>query len=214
MEKSFRLSGELREKTGSIATAKLRKQKMLPAVVYGHGKDPMSFSFDEHTFIEAIHHGIRVMELEVNGKTETVLIKAFQYGPFGQEIIHVDFKRVDATERVTVFVGLNFKGVAKGAGEGGLVTFHKENIELECQVTNIPEQIVVSIKELELGQNLYAKDIELPAGAVLKTDDDTLLVTCSVIAEEVEAEEVEGTEAAQPEIIGRKAEEETESEEK
>ena len=221
MEKALVLKAEVREKTGSTTAAKVRQSGRIPATIYGHKQDAVSVSLDEHNFVVGLHHGVRVFDLEVDKKTEKVMIKDIQYDHLGKKVIHADLVRVDVTEMVKVSVPVELKGTASGAEHGGILETHADQLEIECVVTGIPEAITVSVKELEVGDNLHAGDIELPAGIKLVSDPSTLLVTCSLVAAAVaaadEEEEVgEEEEAAGPEVIGEKkeAEEEAGKEEK
>jgi large subunit ribosomal protein L25 len=129
------------------------------------------------------------------------------------KVLHVDFSRVSAHERVTLEVPLEVRGDAPGAKEGGVVEVIVHNVEIECEAEAIPEKIEVSVKELLLGGEILAGDLPLPPGIKMVTDADVLLLHCvkpKAMAEPAPAEVA----AVEPEIIGRKPEEETEEEEK
>lgn len=198
------LKADIRDKTGSNATAALRKQGKLPAVVYGHKQEPISIAVDSHNFVEGLHHGQRLFSIAMGDRNETVLLKDVQYDYLGKNVIHVDLIRVDLSERVTVDVPLAFRGVAKGTLSGGILEEALTELSIECGVTAIPESIPVVVRELGIGDALHARDIVLPAGCVLMTPADALVVICheSKAAEAV-AETVEGAEAAaaEPEVI-------------
>lgn len=201
------LKGELREKTGTSKTARLRTEGKLPGVMYGHGENTVSLAVDLHEFTEGILHGQRLFEIEINGKIETLLVKELQYDYLGKDFIHVDFVRVNLAELVTVNVGLKFKGTAAGASEGGMMDIHLDAIEVECKVSEIPGAITVNVKEIGIGDSIHASDIELPEGAILKTDADALILNCHVVAEVKTTEEIEGETPMSPEVITEKAEE-------
>jgi large subunit ribosomal protein L25 len=201
MEKTLRLVAKIREHTGSKTAAKERKQGRIPAIVYGHKQEPVAISLDAHNLVERLHHGHRLMDVQIGKKTQKLLVKDLQYDYLGKDIIHVDLIRVDITETVKVTVPIELKGTAKGTHEGGIITEHADHIEIECQAANIPESIVVSIKELEIGDTVHAGDIELPAGAKLSSSQDTLLITCSLVAAAKAVEEVELEEIEAPEVI-------------
>jgi len=212
MKKTLVLKAEIREHAGSTFTRKVRMQSRIPAVVYGHGQEPVSISLDEHDFIEGLHHGHRLMDIKMAKKTEKVIVKDLQYDYLGKKIIHVDLIRVDVSERVKVSIPIELKGKAKGITEGGIIEEHTNSLEVECVVTDIPETIVISVKEIDVGDSLHASDVELPAGTKLITDLETVLVTCSLVAAAKgiaePTEEVEEAEIAEPEIIGQKKPEE------
>jgi large subunit ribosomal protein L25 len=209
MEKAQKLEAEVRQLRGSKDSARLRKQGRVPAIVYGHKKEPVSISLDAIAFLEELHRGRRLINIQLGEIAEKMLIKDVQYDHLGKEIIHVDLMRVDVTEMVRVTIPIELKGIAKGTHEGGMVEVHSSQVEVECRVTEIPERIVVSIKEMALGDALHAKDIQLPEGVKLVSPPETLLATCHMVAEVKTTEELEAEMPVAPEVITA-AKEETE----
>jgi large subunit ribosomal protein L25 len=215
MEKSLLLKAEIREKTGSGQATKVRKDGRIPAVVYGHKEEPVAISLDAHNLVEGLHHGHRVMDVQIGKKKEKMIIKELQYDHLGRDIIHMDLMRVDVTEMIRVSVPIELKGTAKGTHEGGVVEVHTDHLEVECKVTNIPETIIVNVKEIGLGDTIHASDIELPSDVKLVSAPSTLLVTCSLVAAAKTTEEIEAEMPTAPEVIGEvKEEAEGEAEEK
>lgn len=214
MEKVLVLKAEVREQAGSKHAAKLRRQGRIPAVVYGHKQETVAISLDAHNLLEGLHHGHRLMEVQIGKKGEKAIIKDLQYDYLGKDIIHVDLMRVDVTERVKVTVPIELKGTAKGMHEGGVVQEHTDHLEIECRVTDIPESIVVLVKEIGVGDTLHAGDIELPERVELVSAPEVLLVTCSLVAAAKSAEELEAEVPVAPEVIGQVEETEGEPEEK
>jgi large subunit ribosomal protein L25 len=212
MDKGLVLKGEVRQNRGSKDSARLRKQGQIPAVVYGHKKEPVAISLDARSFAEELHHGRRLMNVELGKGQETMLVKEVQYDHLGREIIHVDLMRVDVTEMVRVTVPIELKGIAKGAQEGGMVEVHTSKVEVECRVTEIPGRIQVSVKEMVLGDALHAKDLQLPEGVKLISSPELLIATCHVVAETKTTEELEAAMPAAPEVITAAKEEPGEGE--
>lgn len=210
MEKTLKLKAEVRKHTGSKTAVLVRKQGKIPAIVYGHKEEPVAISLDRHDFTEGIHHGQRLMDVQLGKKKESVIIKDLQYDHLGKNIIHADLMRVSATERVKVNVPVELKGTAKGTHSGGIIEEHIDGLEVECKVTDIPETIVVRVNDIDVGENLHAGDIELPEGIRLITDPDALVVTCHLVAAAKTAEEMEAEEPTAPEVIGEVKEEEAE----
>lgn len=208
MEKGFSLSAEIREKVGTKQAARLRKEGKIPAIVYGHKQEAVAIALNKHAFVEGLHHGHRLMDIKVGKKTEKILIKDVQYDHLSRDVIHVDLMRVSMTETVKVSVPIELKGTAKGTHEGGVITAHSNTIEVECKVTEIPEGIVVSVKDLEIGDTIHAKDLVMPEGVKLVSDPAMLLVSCSVVAELKPTEELEVEAPAAPEVITEKKVEE------
>ncbi|MHC4738463.1 MAG: 50S ribosomal protein L25 [Planctomycetota bacterium] len=214
MEKNLVLKGEIREHTGSKHAAKVRKQGRIPAIMYGHKQESIALSLDAHNLVEGLHHGHRVVDVQIGRKKETTMFKELQYDHLGKNIIHVDLMRVDVTETVRVAVPIELKGTAKGTHESGIIEEHADHLEVECKVSDIPESIVISVKEVGVGDSLHASDAELPAGLTLISSPSTLLVTCSLVAAAKSTEEIEEEEPAAPEVIGEEKEAEEESSEK
>ena len=212
MEKALRLKAEIRQQTGSKAAAKVRKDGQLPAIVYGHKREPVAISLDAHDFVEGLHHGQRLLDVQIDKKPQKVIVKDLQYDHLGKDIIHADLMRVDVTETITVTVPIELKGAAKGTEEGGIITEHTDYLEVECKVTDIPESIVVSVKDMNVGDVLHARDIELPDGLKLVSDPEMLMVTCSLVTAAKTTEELEEEAPVAPEVISEaekaKAEEE------
>lgn len=213
MEKDLRLTATIREHTGSKAAARERKQGRIPAIVYGHKKEPVAISLDAHNLAERLHHGHRLMDVQIGKKAQKMLVKDLQYDYLGKNIIHVDLMRVSAGETIKVTVPIELKGTAKGTHEGGVISEHTDHLEIECQAAEIPENIVVSVADMDVGDTLHASDIELPAGTRLSSPPDMLLVTCSLVAAAKAAEEVEEEAPVAPEVITEAKETEEESSE-
>ena len=213
MAKTVLLKAEIREHTGTKAVQKVRMQGRIPAIVYGHKEQPVAISLDQHNFVEGLHHGHRLMDVQIGKKKEKMIVKELQYDYFGKYIIHADLMRVDVTEAIKVNVPIELKGTAQGTHEGGIVEEHTDHLEIECKATEIPETIVVSIKELSVGGILHAGDIELPSGMKLISSPDTLLVTCQLVAAAKTTEQMEEEMPVAPEVIGETAESEEETSE-
>lgn len=219
MAKTLLLKAEIREETGSKHAAKLRRQGRIPAIVYGHKQEPVAISLDAHNLVEELHHGHRVLDVQIGKKKEKMIVKDLQYDYLGRDVVHADLMRVDVTETVRVTVPVELKGTAKGTHEGGIIEGHADHLEVECKVTDIPESIVVSVKEVDVGDTIHAGDVDLPDGVKLASDPLMLLVTCSLVAAAKTTEELEEEAPAAPEVIGEvkegeEAQEETSEEAK
>lgn len=210
------LKANRREQVGTRVARKERASGRIPAIIYGHKQDPVAVSLDYHDLALELQHRHRLVDVELDGQATKFLIKDVQFDHLGDRIVHVDLTRVDLDERVTVSVAIEFRGVPVGAIDGGVIDQLESDIELECVVTHIPESIRVSVAELQVGDLLQAKDLELPDGATLVTDAETAIVALRAPTEEVEEEEVageEGESSDEPEVITarEKTEEEGES---
>jgi large subunit ribosomal protein L25 len=215
MDETLVLMAEVREKTGTKYAAKVRQKRRIPAVVYGHKKVPLAISLDAHKLVEGMQHGRRVWDVKIGKKLEKVMVKEMQYDHLGKDIIHVDLMRVDVTETVEVSVPIELKGTAKGTEEGGVIEEQTDRLEVRCRVIDIPESIVISIKDVDVGDSVHAGEVELPEGVTLVSDPETVVLNCALIAAAKTTEELEEEVPAAPEVIGeaKEAEEKEESSE-
>ena len=214
MSETVKLQASIREESGTRNSVALRQQGKLPAVVYGHKKEAVSIALDTREFLDSLHHGNRIFDVDLGGAKDTLLVKELQYDYLGDTVIHADLVRVNLSERVKVQVMIKLVGTAVGTHMGGIVEEIMNSIEVECAVSNIPEFLPVDIKGLELEKTLRAGEIALPEGFTLVTDPNAGVVGCheskAALAEEEEAVEgEEGVEgAAEPEVITEKKEDE------
>lgn len=207
------LNAERRTDSGTRASRKLRKEGLIPAIIYGHKQEPVAVKMNYHDLKLEIQHHHRLLKVALDGETEQFLVKAVQYDHFGEEVLHVDLTRVDMDERVTMTVQLELRGTPAGHADGGVLDQNLADIEVECPVTGIPERIRAMVTELQIGDTLKAGDLELPEGVTLVTEADTPVASVRVIAEVVEEEEIaEPTDSSEPEVIGGKPGEEEQEE--
>jgi large subunit ribosomal protein L25 len=181
---------------------------MVPAVLYGHGEKCVDLAARREALEAVVRHGSRIVELKGAVKT-SALVRDMQWDTYGVEPLHVDFVRVDKTERIKVRVPLELRGDAPGHRAGGTVNMVLHDIEIECTPDTIPEKIHVHVGKLEVGGAIKVHDIELPKGLKAVTDGDETAVSCLVATHKAEETGVAGV--AEPEIIGRKASEEGEA---
>src|SRR6185295_14941275 len=196
-----------RSELGSRANKRLRDAGFLPGVIYGHKEAVVPITLPRKEVVNHLKHGAHVFDLAVDGKSEKVLVKEVQYDHLGMEVLHVDFARVSLDEKVEVTVPLELKGEPKGEAEGGVLQQIISELEVECLVTEIPDKIVHNVSEMALNDVVHIKDLKLPPGVKVTQDEDLIVATVKEIAEEEAAPAVEG-ESAEPEVIGRKPEDE------
>lgn len=199
-----------RTEHGTRAAKKLRKGGKVPGVMYGHGEETQAVALNQHDVEVALLHGERLLEIDVEGKTQNALVKEVQYDTFGHEILHIDLARVDLDERVELTVVIHLVGEPAGVKEGGSLQQSESEVQIECPVRSIPEEIKHVVTELQLNERLYMKDLELPEGATLLSEPDAVVATVVELAEEEEAP-TEGEESAEPEVIGEKSAEDDET---
>jgi large subunit ribosomal protein L25 len=180
-----------RERLGSRYAQRLRKSGRLPAVIYGHGADPVSVSIEEKATLAHLHHGQHVFNVEIDGgASETCLVKDLQFGYLGDNVIHVDLARVDLDEKVTVRVHLELVGEIQNATLAGAIVVHDlSEIEVECTVRNIPESIRVELDSYQ--QSVTVGELAMPEGVVGITPENTMIIHVQIAAEEEDAESTE-----------------------
>jgi len=220
MSDTATLQATVRDRLGSRYTRRIRESGGLPAIVYGHGQNPLPIQVDSREALRQFHKGHKLFELKVEGqkssKPDYVLLKDLQFDHMGTNIVHCDFARVDLDERIETRIHLEFIGDAKGLGSAGAIMMHpQEVLEIECLITNMPESIEVDISDMEVGDILHAGDVKLPLDTmVLMTDPETIIAQIVVQAEdepEGEEAEVDATDA-EPEVLGEKKDEEDKAE--
>ena len=201
-----KIEAERREKVGSVYAQRLRKAGRLPAVIYGHKQDPVAVSVDEKEILAHLNHGTHVLDIAVKGSgSETVLVKDLQFGYLGDNVLHVDFARVDLEEEVTVLVNLAFVGSSQAAAQAGAILSHDiTSLEVICRVNAIPEEIQVDLTLMGEGTLITVGDIELPTGVRAAVQPDKAVSHISFVKKEEEAvgEEAEvAPDGEEPEVI-------------
>ena len=181
------IPAEKRTEFGKGAARRIRRADKVPAVLYGHGTDPVHLSLPGHATMMALKVQNAVLTLDIEGEQQLALAKDVQRDPIKRFIEHVDLVIVRKGEKVAVDVTVHVEGEA--APETFVSVEHPE-VTVEAEATNIPESIVVSVEGLEAGSQIHASDLELPAGVDLVTDPETLVVnvTQAVSEEALEAE--------------------------
>lgn len=189
----------VREGRGRSYRNRLRAEGKIPAVVYGRAVGSLPVEVETRAMERLIdRHGAGgLVELSLKGsgraKKYHAIIKDIQYHPVKRHLQHVDFQQISLKEEVTTHVPLRLVGEAHGAKKGGLVEQHLRQAEVSCLPTRIPEAIDVDISGLDLGESLHVKDLEVPEGVRLLTDEEISVV--SIIAPRREAPEPEAAEA-------------------
>ncbi len=202
------LQVRLRTEFGTQRCTRLRKAGLVPAVLYGQKKPNVHLLVPAHDIQGVIRHGTRIVRL-TGDVQEEALIREVQWDTWGVEILHVDFARVSATDRIRVTVPIHLRGEARGTKQGGVVEQLLHQIELECEAAEIPEEIHVNVNDLDVGQNITVGQLPLPKSAAPLTDTDTIVVRCVIPAEIPEAEEAPATlTEREPELIRRREKEE------
>lgn len=214
------LSASARAGKGKGASRSLRRDGRLPAIIYGHAREPLSLSVPEREFerlLEKHNAENTVIELSIDGSMSRTLIREIQRHPVKRNVLHVDFQELVAGERVVVRIPLVLTGTAEGVRNSGGILSQIMN-ELECRVDplNMPSKIEVDVTNVSIGHSIHVSEITVPEG--VEVMDDAESTVCIVAAPKVEEEApAPGTApeaAAEPELIRKPKEgEEGETEE-
>jgi large subunit ribosomal protein L25 len=210
------LNVEHRKQFGKRNNRRMRCDGKLPAVLYGHGEEPVSLTLTADQLESNVRHGAKVVELS-GAESGKALLQDVQWDTFCHQVLHVDLLRVHAGEKVTVDVPIELRGESPGANEGGVVEQLIHSVEIEVPLDLVPEKLHISVKNLQVGGSLLIKDIiDLPAGATVSIDPDEVVVHCELPTADEEAATEEAAGGAEPEVIskGKDEEEEGEAEDK
>jgi large subunit ribosomal protein L25 len=191
---SEKIKAETRTEFGKGAARRIRRADKVPAVIYGHGNDPIHVTLPGHDTMMALKRGgaNSLLELDIDGKTHLALTKQVQIDPIKRHLEHIDFVAVIKGEKVTVEVPVHLNGEA---ARDTLVVTGTTTIQLEAEATHIPEFVEVDIDGAPAGTQIHASDLKLPEGSTLLLDPETLIVNIteqqSQEALEAELEEAE-----------------------
>ena len=185
MSDEIRLQAQTRTEFGKGAARRIRREHKIPAVMYGHGSEPVHITLPGHDTMMALKNSNALLTIVVDGDEQLALAKDVQRHMIKPVIEHVDLVVVKRGEKVTVDVPVHVEGEA---GPETVVTVDSQTLQVEADVTKLPEALVVSVEGLEAGTQILASQVEMPEGATLVTDGETLVVN---ITEQISAEALE-----------------------
>ena len=213
------LSASPRSETGKGVARKLRASHRVPAVIYGHHREPQPLAIDGRELerlLDTIAPETTVVELAVDGRTARTLIREIQRDPVRRSVLHVDFQELVAGEKVRVEIPIVLIGTAQGARDGGTVDHVMRELEVEVDPSSIPDHFELDISNLGINDSLHVSDIAIPEGVEIFAEPDATV--CVVAPPRVEEEpvaapaaEAEGEAAAEPELIRKTKDEGEES---
>ncbi|MFN3234548.1 MAG: 50S ribosomal protein L25/general stress protein Ctc [Gammaproteobacteria bacterium] len=195
---NFTIDAVTREDMGKGASRRLRREAgLVPAIVYGANKAPVSISLKDNEIRKALQHEAfysNILDLTIDGKKEKVVIKDIQRHPYKPSVLHLDFQRVRADQKLTMHIPLHIIGEenAPGKKDGGVVAHLVNELEVSCLPADLPEYIEVDISTLELDQAVHLSQITAPKGVEfvsLSHDNDLTLVSIHLAKVEAEPEE-------------------------
>jgi large subunit ribosomal protein L25 len=206
----------VRTEIGTAASRRLRAQGLIPAVVYGQGREPVVIAVNAATFAKAVpatgwYSTLISLEIEGEGGGEspTVMVKEVQRDLVRRQIISIDFRRVSLREAVETQVPIRHRGESPGVKLGGILDQVTHEVMVQCLPTDMPDHLEVDISGLEIADSVRVRDLTVPAGVkVLAAEDDVVIVIAPPLREEEitpAVEEEEGAlveEVAEPEVVG------------
>jgi len=203
---------ERRETAGAGASRKLRQQGMIPAVVYGGGKEPVPVVVDRHAVTELLRqergrNTLFLLRMKGTKQERHAMVRDAQINPITRQYIHLDFIRVAKGQRVKVEIPIVLDGEAAGVKTGGFLDFVGRSLHVECAAEEVPQSVHVDVSLLEVGQHLVVADLTLPDGVKLLDPEHKMVVTIEAhgakAEEEVAAAVAPTEEMAEPEVIKR-----------
>jgi large subunit ribosomal protein L25 len=200
-----------RDTTGKGAARTLRARGQVPAVIYGHDRQPQSLSLNARDLDKMLGHiqaESTVIEVTVGGLTSKTLIREIQRHPIKRQILHVDFQALVAGEKVTVNIPITLLGIPEGVKlEGGVLEQSLRELEIEVDPSSIPDHVEIDVSALKIGDSIHVSDIKLPDGVEILDDPETSVAVVAapraVIEETPAAEGAAVDAAAEPEVIGK-----------
>ncbi len=204
MSEEFNLIAEMRDDQGKGASRRLRRQGMVPAVIYGAGRDPRNLMFDHNKVLRQLEDPSfysSILNIKVGEKSRAAIVKDIQRHPSKKQIIHIDLQRIVEDEQIKMQIPIHYLGEEDAVGVkigGGTVTKIMTELEISCLPKDLPEFLEVDISELELDQMLNVSDISLPEGVeisdIIKEQDQAIVSIQEIkeiIEEEIEDEDSE-----------------------
>jgi large subunit ribosomal protein L25 len=202
------LQVEKRERTGKGGSRQARMRGLIPAVVYGGGKDSVPIQVDRKSFIDMMKKGdsenpIFLLKMSDTGQERHAMIRGLQKNPVSRQVIHIDFQRIEMTDKVRVSVPIELVGTSFGVkNEGALIDFVVREVHVECLLGDIPKHLELDITELHVGQHAEVRALKIPEGVTLLEEPERVILSLVHTRTEETAEgEKAGT--AEPEIIKR-----------
>ena len=188
-----KLSAQPRHEFGKGAARRLRRENQVPAVLYGHGADPVHVALPGHATMLALKNVNALLTIDIEGKSQLALPKDVQRHPIRRTIEHVDLIVVRRGEKVTVDIPLHVVGEP---GPGGLLQVELNTLSIEVEATAIPQSIEFNIAGAAIGTQFHASQIPLPGGATLVTEPETIAVLISDVERSVDTEDAAAEAAA------------------
>src|SRR5215212_2714813 len=201
MSEQLTLPAEARERAGKGASRALRRDGRVPAVIYGDKKDAVSVHVEEKLLAKLLstgHFMNTVVMIDAGGESHRTLPKDVQFHPVTSRPIHVDFLRIGEHSQLTVAIPVRFDDEEESPGikRGGVLNVVRHELDLICDAAHIPDEIHISLADLDIGDSIHISAVKLPEGTKSAIDDRDFTVATIVAPSAVKAEEAEAAEAA------------------
>jgi large subunit ribosomal protein L25 len=201
MSEQLTLSAEARDRAGKGASRALRNQGRVPAVVYGEKQEPLAIHVAERALVKVLNTGHfmnSVVMIDVGGSQTRTLPKDVQFHPVSDRPMHVDFLRIAEHATVTVHVPIHFinEEASPGIKRGGVLNAVRHDLELVCDAAEIPEEVVIDLTGLDIGDSLHISQVKLPEGTESAITDEDFTVATIVAPSGVKSEAAEAAAAA------------------
>ena len=204
----FLINAEKREKKGTSSSRNIRRDGFVPGIIYGAGKEEQTISLRKHEVAKNLEQDAfysQVLDISLDGKKEQVILRDIQRHPAKREILHMDFQRVKADQKINVTIPPNFinEDVAPGVKvDGGIISHLMTEIEIICLPADIPENIPVDLIDLPIDQPIHLSELKLPDGVEMTSlqsedDNDPAVVVIHKAKAVVEEEPVDAPEASE-----------------
>ncbi len=202
MSNDLTLAAEKRTEFGKGAARRARAAHKIPAVLYGHGSDPLHVLLPGHDTMMAVKHSNALLTIDVDGEKHSAIAKDVQVDAVKQSIDHIDLLLVRKGEKLTVDVAIHLEGES---APGTIHTLEHSSVQVLAEATHLPESVTANIEGLEEGGRVLASELVLPKGTELVTDADAVVVLISVPRSAVAAEEEETAEEATEEAAAEES---------
>ena len=218
--KEIQLEVRARKGKGKEYARRIRRQGVIPAVIYGEGSPSLPIEVEEKKFHEALSTEAEnvIISLKIGGgdapagkeektKSKTVILKEAQHHPVSGNLLHADFQTISLKKELVTRVPLIVKGESPGVKEGGVLEHFLREVEVECLPSRIPENITVDVSSFQIGDSLFVRELKPPEGVKILDEREKVILTIGAptkVEEEVPPEEEAVEEAGEPEVIGEK----------
>jgi len=209
-----KIKAQLREDIGSSNATKIRRENLVPAIVYSRGEETKHLTVDQLEFIKVFRvvGTSSLMELDVNGEVVPAIVKSVQRDPVKGQVIHIDFQKLDMMEKIKLTATIKLLNKDSIKLQPSVLMQMLDSIEIECLPGDIPEEIQIDVSGMSFETPLYVKDLEIMNVEAINVITDPESIICSLnkptIVEEDEEEEAEVEDAASVPVIGKESEEE------